>query len=289
MLLHNLHLPFVIDYRQTKPYGLRPIVFLLDGYTTATPQNKEANCFCIEKPQGCLHVYLLLFFWRRHLCWEISDILYLPLNIRNYTYKGTPMGEDSAEILRNWSSVDFQLYQMANRSLWWQVSEYGQDFWNEFDFFRNQKKRIFKFCKPVLHLAKIDSSKLKLLLEQEISLTVPDSSWGRSYNIDPVWCLMSQIDQSVFRNILRVKGHPELCGLIQNSNSVGLREFDIAIDSSRVWLNPDYCSQNTTSDNSSFQIPMSVLLNSSVYCSADRPAADTVACWQVNRSKSMNW
>ena len=160
-----------------------------------------------------------LIVMRRKLCWEISDIFYLPLNARNYAYKSSSVDRNSSDILRNWSSVDFRLYQMYNTSLWRQVSEYGQDFWDELDFYQTQKIRMFDFCQPVINMVKEDPNKVTKLLDSDESLKIHESPWGHEYKIDYVWCLMTKIHTLALRQMIRVKDYPELCKNITNVSS----------------------------------------------------------------------
>ena len=207
-----------------------------------------------------------LIVMRRKLCWEISDIMYLPLRVVNYEYKQSPLNASLGEKLRNWSMVDLMLHKTFNETLWIQISRYGQDFWKELEFFNIQKKRIFEFCNPIITLAKAEASKVRNTLELNEYIVIPESPWGSEYKIDYVWCLMSKIDLVVFRNIIRVKEYPKLCNhLYRKFKHIPLTTFRKYRNSSKVRLNPMFCSQNRTSPNSTFQVPYSVLLRSTIY------------------------
>ena len=219
---------------------------------------------------------------RRKLCWEISDIIYLPLNIRNYTYKSAPMDQTLIEKLWNWSKVDFLLYNIFNKTLWKEVSGYGQEFWNELEFYLLQKKKIYEFCKPVLSVIQHNTNEVRELLDLNYYMILPKSPWGSEYKIDYIWCLMSKIDSIVLRNFIRINEYPELCDNINMMYShIPLRFFQKSRSSPEVRINPDYCSHNRTSVNSTFQIPIPVLLNSTIYCSLMRPASRTITCWHT--------
>ena len=146
-----------------------------------------------------------LVVMRRKLCWEISDILYRALRVINYNYKRKPMERELVEKLTNWSRVDAILYKTFNKTLWKNVAQYGEDFWDELKFYKNQKERILKFCsfKRKSSLTNWDLAKL------DNNIDIPSSPWGNSFKIDGVWCLVSRIDGKVMRNIHRVKNYPD--------------------------------------------------------------------------------
>ena len=184
-----------------------------------------------------------LVLLRRKLCWEISDIMYLPLRILNYSYKETKVNVTLIEKLKSWSKVDFLLYKLYNQTLWNRVYEYGEDFRKELKFYRFQKKRVIKFCKPVA----LKPWEIERFLDVKKSIMIPKSPWGAEFNIDPVWCLLSKLNLLMFRNIIKIKEYPEIC----ESNQIKLK----------LKLKPAYCSENKTFGNNTFQIALPILIN----------------------------
>ena len=55
-----------------------------------------------------------LILMRRKLCWEISDVLYFPLLVKNYDYKNYSLEQELVNKLTIWSKVDVILYKTFN-------------------------------------------------------------------------------------------------------------------------------------------------------------------------------
>ena len=207
-----------------------------------------------------------LIVMRRKLCWEISDILYLPLRIGHYGNKDYTSYSDIRQKVRTLAWVDFLLHEMFNESLWRDISQYGPDFWEEFSFYSKQKIRIMTFCSKIIKSIKLGSWRVKEVLNLKEMLVVPQSPWGREYVIDHVWCLVSKLNMRVFRNIIRVHEYPELCSsLSQDSHQVSLTDFRKNRTEPDVLMKPAFCSGNRTPENRTFQIPIDVLLATDLY------------------------
>ena len=205
------------------------------------------------------HLDESLIVMRRKLCWKISDILYLPLRVKNYNYKRKPLKLELVEKLTNWSRVDAILYKTLNETLWKNVAQYGEDFWAELKFYKKQKERILKFCSIIVRhlLTNWDLSKLG------DNIGIPASPWGTSYKIDAVWCLVSRIDEKVMRNILRVKNYPELCDQIIPADDI--IPFHKTRTDVKARLHPSYCSRHVTSRDHTFQISLPLLTMTDSY------------------------
>ena len=214
-----------------------------------------------------------LIVMRRKLCWEISDIFYLPLNVKNYSYKRTKGEQDNNNMWENkiirWSVVDFKLYSKFNETLWREISGYGQSFWKEVDFFKAQTRRIHEFCRQILKLILKHSAQARILLQSEEHIIIPGSPWGGEYRIDHVWCLMSKMNLNAFKTIIRVKQYPELCDQISTSddggNNLSFNKFKKLRNETLVKMNPLFCSNNLTQDFHSYQVPVEILLKHRVY------------------------
>ena len=183
-----------------------------------------------------------LIVMRRKLCWEISDILYLPLNARVYEAKKKQFDPTLSDKLRNWSRVDVLLHKTFNRSLWRDITQYGQDFWDELKFYKVLKQRINNFCDPIIK-QRFNKSGLRIVLDSLQKITIPGSPWGREYIIDSVWCLMNKVSPVGCRNIIQVQNHPELCNhLHRKSSSTRLTTFQKQTQSNITTMNPVFCS-----------------------------------------------
>ena len=100
-----------------------------------------------------------LVLLRRKMCWGISDILYLPANVRTYSYKRKSIEPRLLRIHQIWSQVDYNLYERYNKSLWNKLLIQDPDFWDELDFYKAQQIRVENFCRPLLSRIKSDISK----------------------------------------------------------------------------------------------------------------------------------
>ena len=206
-----------------------------------------------------------LIVMRRKLCWEISDILYLPLNARVYEAKKKPLSPTLSDKLRNWSRVDTILHTTFNRTLWKQISDYGQDFWDELTFYKLQKQRINTFCDPIIR-QRFNASGLRFVLDSKQQITIPSSPWGRQYIIDSVWCLMNKVSPPGCRNIIRVQNHPELCDhLHKQSSSESLLTFKKNLGRNVTIMNPIFCSAEVVETGSGFRVPRKVLEHPEIY------------------------
>ena len=207
------------------------------------------------------HLDESLIVMRRKLCWEISDIdlLYLPLRVKNYNYKRKPLEPELVEKLTNWSRLDAILYKTFNETLWKNVVQYGEDFWDEVKFYKNQKERIFKFCSPVLN----SPGKYFNISNLDEHILVPKSPWGNEFKIDNVWCMINQMTDLVLQNTIRVKEYPELCS--HTRIDADIRDFSISRTDLNVVLHPSHCSGNMTSLRHTFQLPVPILMDERCY------------------------
>ena len=200
------------------------------------------------------HLDESLIVMRRKFCWDISEVFYFSCRVKDYSYKNTTLRSDLLEKLTNWSNVDVLLYKTFNRTLWGNIATQGVDFWSELNFYKSHMERVALFCSE--HLDK--TIRRTLLSRLGYYIIIPDSPWGKGFKVDTVWCLVSRLGDGIFKNIFRVLNYPELCkATIPN---VDITEFKIFKSNSTVKLNPNFCSNNKTSLNHTFQLPVSILL-----------------------------
>ena len=199
------------------------------------------------------HMDESLIVMRRKLCWNVNDVLYLPLRVRNYQTKNKPLEPELVEKLTNWSRADAILYKTFNETLWENIAQSGKDFWDELEFYKKQKEIIFDFCTPFLRTKKEYCN----ISDLEQYMEIPGSPWGNPFKIDAVWCVTSKISTMILRNIIRVRQYPELCG-----NIIPVENYRYFLKSKtrpEMMLHPDHCSTNKTSEYSTFRVPVPVL------------------------------
>ena len=194
-----------------------------------------------------------LIVMRRKLCWEIIDIFYFPLLVQNYHYKNHSLEQELVDKLTNWSRIDAMLYKTFNETLWKNIAQYGEDFWKELTFYRNQKLRIVQFCSSFIE------SQIKWCNVSDFKqfLDLPGSPWGAAFRIDVVWCIVSKFDLTIIKNTIRVRQYPELCDYIVPITNY--RHFRKSKTRPEVMLHLDHCSPNKTPEGSTFRLPLSVI------------------------------
>ena len=108
-----------------------------------------------------------LILWRRYMCWSLPDIIYYTQNLAT-----SPLivNDDDAvtQAIRNFSSIDFALYEHYNKTLWANIEIEGSEFWDELDTFKYVMTNVTKFCSGET-------------LRQNV-LTFVKSKWHESFN-----------------------------------------------------------------------------------------------------------
>ncbi|KAJ8048916.1 Galactosylceramide sulfotransferase [Holothuria leucospilota] len=87
-----------------------------------------------------------LLVMKRQFCLQVDDILFIPKNQRTEKAKNYTIPRSLYDKMRQWNSVDYQLYQHFNATLWRKVEEYGQNFTKDLQEFRQQLQAVFKNC-----------------------------------------------------------------------------------------------------------------------------------------------
>ncbi|XP_062577588.1 galactosylceramide sulfotransferase-like [Saccostrea cucullata] len=88
-----------------------------------------------------------LVLMKRYLCWDLDEILYVPLNInkgkRNHPVQ---LPKDSEKFLHYFDYADFQLYDHFQKRFMDQMKLEGPDFQDEVNTFREIKSHVTTFC-----------------------------------------------------------------------------------------------------------------------------------------------
>ena len=108
-----------------------------------------------------------LVLWRRYMCWSLPDIIYYT---RNPARSKLIVNEEDAvtQAIRNFSSIDFALYEHYNKTLWANIEIEGLDFWDELDTFNCVMKNVTAFCSGGAPRQKV--------------LTFETSKWHKAFN-----------------------------------------------------------------------------------------------------------
>ena len=86
-----------------------------------------------------------LVLWRRYMCWSLPDIIYHTQNIANPPHIAK-INKAVVRSIRNFSSIDFALYEHYNKTLWANIEMEGADFWDELETFNYVMSNVTKFC-----------------------------------------------------------------------------------------------------------------------------------------------
>ncbi|XP_077986112.1 galactosylceramide sulfotransferase-like, partial [Glandiceps talaboti] len=84
-----------------------------------------------------------LILLKRIMCWKMENILYIARRVRS---NRTPLTEVMKDKIRKWNYVDVQLYQIFNRTLWRKIDQYGPEFDNDLQDFRQLRDAVSKDC-----------------------------------------------------------------------------------------------------------------------------------------------
>jgi hypothetical protein len=78
------------------------------------------------------------------MCWTFQDIIHHVSNKagnKKYFKKG-----DNFQIFKNYSYIDFVIYDHFNHTFWKKVKEQGEDFYGEVDQFKLVQMLVNQFC-----------------------------------------------------------------------------------------------------------------------------------------------
>ncbi|XP_035663171.1 galactose-3-O-sulfotransferase 2-like [Branchiostoma floridae] len=115
---------------------------------------------------------------RRLMCWGLRDILLYSKvkNSRPYPYKNYVATPEELENHRNWSAVDYMLYNTFNNSLWRKINAQGQDFYDELNYYRRMKHRVSDHCARIGRKRKGQP------------MVISPSKWNAQFEVDTTYC-----------------------------------------------------------------------------------------------------
>ncbi|XP_071490310.1 galactose-3-O-sulfotransferase 3-like [Diadema antillarum] len=86
-----------------------------------------------------------LILFRKLMCWDFKDILYISNGIRSKSHRYT-VTDEIARKIRTWSAGDVMLYEHFNRTLWKKVAEYGPQFQKDLAHFHSLEENAMDSC-----------------------------------------------------------------------------------------------------------------------------------------------
>ncbi|XP_005092856.1 galactose-3-O-sulfotransferase 2 [Aplysia californica] len=131
------------------------------------------------------HFFESLILLRRLMCWEFSDIVFNSANVAQYKFKTMEVPDSIMDIHRNWSSVDYKLFEHFNASLWRLIHQQGPDFYDEVEAFKIVQSQISSYCSKIYDVK--DKNSIPAYLNKTV---VPSSEWTRQFSMLPKDCLL---------------------------------------------------------------------------------------------------
>ncbi|XP_019635014.1 PREDICTED: galactose-3-O-sulfotransferase 3-like [Branchiostoma belcheri] len=117
-----------------------------------------------------------LVLLKREMCWTLKDILYYVANNRNYSWRHVEIPTTQKKQHKQWSSVDYALYNYFNKTLWNKIERSENDFNGELRFFRHVNAKMKEHCDQLLRgeACSVYGSVLK----------ISESRWSPGFDID---------------------------------------------------------------------------------------------------------
>ncbi|XP_044288663.1 galactose-3-O-sulfotransferase 2-like [Varanus komodoensis] len=84
---------------------------------------------------------------KKALCWDLEDVVSFPLNSRHNSTK-VHISESTAEKLKSWNHLDWELYMHFNRTFWEKVDLHigREHLWQEVRALQQKRKELAKVC-----------------------------------------------------------------------------------------------------------------------------------------------
>ena len=87
-----------------------------------------------------------LILLKRKLCWNFKDIVFHRSNVNTDKYQALPPSGKYFEIFKNFSRVDFKLFDHFNSTFWRKVKAEGPSFYEEVNQFKIVQLLVERFC-----------------------------------------------------------------------------------------------------------------------------------------------
>ncbi|XP_078668653.1 galactose-3-O-sulfotransferase 2-like [Branchiostoma floridae x Branchiostoma belcheri] len=133
------------------------------------------------------HLEESIVLLRRLMCWELKDVILRSgtSNSRNYSFKHYQPTRTETETYRQYSAVDFMMFQRFNQSLWRKIRAQGDDFFGEVRHYRAVCAQVREFCRR---------------REKSALLTIPSTRWNPRYTFDFNLCKSLGTTATTYRN-----------------------------------------------------------------------------------------
>ena len=162
------------------------------------------------------HFDFSLLLLRRKLCWDISDMLYIPMKRADYAQN---QNAHLINIISNntinkkyeaLNPLAYALYRHFNNTLSDVIVNSGPDLQEEFALFQKLKQRLFNYCSRYISYIVNDSTSFLDHTSFTDVLDIPTSKWGKAHTIDPIECAMMKLHKKTFQQMSVFRKFPKL-------------------------------------------------------------------------------
>ena len=146
---------------------------------------------------------------------------------------------------RNWSNVDYALYEHFNQSLWRQIQNEGESFQQELILYRKYLRRTRDYCLPMYDLLRKNKTQINWLYNNMKPLTFQATKFHADFSVDVVFCTLARVDIAQFYNIMKVNAFPQLCDFLDTHFlKTEVNKFKVYQKSKSIEMNKGYCAPN---------------------------------------------
>ena len=204
-----------VEKHSDTKYRLFPSWKQLGIPVNVTPDQVQPHIYQLEKEFDLVTITeqfdLSLLLLRRKLCWDISDIIYIPL--KKATYKRNKNIDpshktDKQALNRRYQTLNpnaYSLYDHFNETFRNLVVKAGSDLRDELSFFQELNNNVSRYClKYIKHIIRNSRDFLNLVNSSEV-LDIPASRWGTPHTVDPIECAMMKLHKETFQDISLMK------------------------------------------------------------------------------------
>ena len=161
-----------------------------------------------------------LVLLKRSLCWDLEDIIYIPMKTGTNPLLKMQYGRKMIEKHQTMAPGDYALYNFFNKTLWDKINVQEKDFLEEVEFFRKVQGNVKSFCEAVYKNLQPDNIATLIFYSSDYNLTIPRSRWNhKEFYIDSVNCILMKIRKNTFRNIMAMRQFPSLCDIVEFTKS----------------------------------------------------------------------
>ncbi|XP_035683357.1 galactose-3-O-sulfotransferase 2-like [Branchiostoma floridae] len=126
-----------------------------------------------------------LVLLKRLMCWSVRDILYIKAeNVRKANVVEIELSPELKQNHKEWSYVDYALYDHFNKALWRRINSSGNDYWGEVRYFKSLNIQIRNHCQVQDPCS----------LDRKPPLVVNSTRWGPGFVVDSDLCLLLRRD-----------------------------------------------------------------------------------------------